>query len=437
MSVALPVLMADLGRAAERGAVADGRLPAHDVGDHPGHRLPHPPVSARRTLFGAAMGLFTAGTLLAALAPGFAVLLCRPGRAGGRDGDHDAAADDHGDDARAAGPPRRDDGQHLDRDRGGTGDRSRVVGPGARACSGGGSSSGWCCRSRSAPWCSGLQRITDVGEPTVMRIDVGSVALSVLGFGGHRVRPEQLRPGGLRRHVPCADLGAVSRSAAVGLVAFVARQLVLQRDGPRPAGPAHLPFPHVHHGHRADDADDGDAARHDRPAAAVHAGRARAGPAGHRPAPAAGRSAHGPARAGGGAALRPVGRAPAAGARHGRDQRGGVVRDAVRHGQRARSRARVPPAAQRRVGVRVHPAVHRRARRAAAAALLLRQRGLRSHPAARRGSRGGPAGQRAQRAARRSSRPPGRHRSSRWRQAHTRRSSWPRSCLCWRSAARC
>ena len=104
MSVALPVLMADLEVDGERRAVADrrascsrcrwsSRSPASSSGG-----------SAPGRLFGAAMALFSAGTLIAALAPGFGGAAGRAGGAGERHRDHDAAADDHGDDARPAGP---------------------------------------------------------------------------------------------------------------------------------------------------------------------------------------------------------------------------------------------------------------------------------------------------------------------------------------------
>ena len=56
-----------------------------------------------RPIFIAAMSLFSIGTLIAALAPGFAVLLAGARRAGQRHRDHDAAADDHRHDPRAAG----------------------------------------------------------------------------------------------------------------------------------------------------------------------------------------------------------------------------------------------------------------------------------------------------------------------------------------------
>ena len=55
---------------------------------------------ATRPIFIAAMSLFSAGTLIAALAPGFEVLLLGSRRAGERHRDHDAAAHDHPHDAR-------------------------------------------------------------------------------------------------------------------------------------------------------------------------------------------------------------------------------------------------------------------------------------------------------------------------------------------------
>ena len=81
MSVALPVLMADLQVSASVGQwLTAGFLLTMSV------VIPITGFLIRRfrtrSLFGAAMGLFSAGTLLAALAPGFPVLLAGAGRAG-------------------------------------------------------------------------------------------------------------------------------------------------------------------------------------------------------------------------------------------------------------------------------------------------------------------------------------------------------------------
>ena len=75
MSVALPVLMADLHVSAAVGQWLTAALHAHHGRGHPDHGLSAPAASARGRVYGAAMSLFSAGTLLAALAPGFPVLL--------------------------------------------------------------------------------------------------------------------------------------------------------------------------------------------------------------------------------------------------------------------------------------------------------------------------------------------------------------------------
>jgi DHA2 family lincomycin resistance protein-like MFS transporter len=87
----------------------------------------------------------------------------------------------------------------------------------------------------------------------------------------------------------------------------------------------------------------------------------------------------------------------AAGARHRRHQPGAVVEHAVRHHEPGLVRAGLPRAALGGPRVRLHPAVHRRSRGRRAAAVLLRQRDLRLHPAARGRGGGGAAGQRAER----------------------------------------
>jgi DHA2 family lincomycin resistance protein-like MFS transporter len=74
----------------------------------------------------------------------------------------------------------------------------------------------------------GLRRITDVGEAERLRIDVGSVVLSVFGFGGlvyGLSTVGQEADGG-----PAVPLWVPFAVGLVGLAAFVARQVVLQRD---------------------------------------------------------------------------------------------------------------------------------------------------------------------------------------------------------------
>src|SRR5689334_12653219 len=182
MSVALPVLMADLGVTAAVGQwLTAGFLLTMSV------VIPVTGFLIRRfrtrTLFGAAMGCFSAGTLLAALAPGFAVLLlARIVQAGGTAIMMPLLMTT----VMTLVPPARR-GSMM-------GNISIVIsvapaiGPAVSGLVL--SVLGW----RSLFWLvlpialaalvAGLRRITDVGETTVMRIDVVSVLLSVLGFGG-------------------------------------------------------------------------------------------------------------------------------------------------------------------------------------------------------------------------------------------------------------
>ena len=73
----------------------------------------------------------------------------------------------------------------------------------------------------------GLRRITNVGEPTAMRIDVLSVVLSAFGFGG---LVYGLSSFGQGTAGPSTTTWVAFVVGAVGLAAFVGRQLVLQRD---------------------------------------------------------------------------------------------------------------------------------------------------------------------------------------------------------------
>jgi DHA2 family lincomycin resistance protein-like MFS transporter len=72
----------------------------------------------------------------------------------------------------------------------------------------------------------GLRRMVDIGEPTDTPVDVPSVALSALGFGGLVYGLSTIgRSGG----GASASVSVSFAAGLVGLVAFVARQLVLQR----------------------------------------------------------------------------------------------------------------------------------------------------------------------------------------------------------------
>ena len=312
-------------RAAERGPVAHRGLPAHDVGDHPDHRVPDPPGPHPRPVRHGD-GPVQRGHARRGAGAGVRRAARGPRRAGQRHGDHAAAADDHRDDPRAARPARRGHGQPLDRHLGG----ARRSGP---PCPGS------CCRS----WAGGRVpgRAADRAGHAVDRAaphgrhrrahpltDRRAVGRAV----GRRVRRPRLRPerdrrGRRGRHA--AHVGAVRRRRPRHRrVRRAPARAAAHR--PRPAGPAHVPLAHVHHGVGDHDADDGHAAGLAHAAADLHAGGAAPQPARHRPAAAAGRPGHGPARAGGRAPVRPARRARAAGARHRRHQPGAVVEHAVR-----------------------------------------------------------------------------------------------------------
>ena len=311
MSVALPVLMADLQVSASVGQwLTAGFLLTMSV------VIPITGFLIRRfrtrSLFGAAMGLFSTGTLLAALAPGFPVLLAARVVQAERHRDHDAAADDHGDDARPAGPPRRDDGQHLDRHLGRARDRARRLRAGAQPA-------GLAVHVLAGPadrarrrWSSGCAGSRTSGSRRAMRIDVVSVVLSAFGFGG---LVYGLSSFGQETAGPSTTTWVAFAVGAVGLAAFVGRQLVLQRDDRAlldlrtfrfriftAASLLMMVMMAVLLGAIVLLPD-------------LHADRAGACAADHRPAPAARRPADGSARAGRGPALRPVRRAGAAGAR--------------------------------------------------------------------------------------------------------------------------
>jgi MFS transporter, DHA2 family, lincomycin resistance protein len=226
MSVALPVLMADLGVTASVGQwLTAGFLLTMSV------VIPVTGFLIRRyrtrSLFGAAMALFSAGTLLAALAPGFPVLLAaRVVQAGGTAIMMPLLMTT----VMTVVPPARSGAM--------MGNISIVIavapaiGPAVSGLVL--STLGWrflfwlVLPIALASLALGLFRITDVGESTVMRIDVASVVLSVFGFGGvvyglSSVGQETAVGGSAATWVAFAV-------GVLGLVAFVARQLVLQRS---------------------------------------------------------------------------------------------------------------------------------------------------------------------------------------------------------------
>jgi len=225
MGVALPVLMDDLGVDASTGQwLTAGFLLTMSV------VIPVTGFLIRRIgtrpLFGVAMSLFTAGTLTGALAPGFAVLLAaRVVQASGTAIMMPLLMTT----VMTLVPPAR---------RGAVmGNISIVI---AVAPAVGPTVSGvvlsllgwrgmfWVVLPiAAAALVVGLRLISDVGERTHAPVDVLSVVLSVLGFGGlvyglsafgHEAGGEAALP----TWVPFAV-------GAVGLAAFVARQLVLQR----------------------------------------------------------------------------------------------------------------------------------------------------------------------------------------------------------------
>ena len=222
MAVALPVLMDDLAVRASVGQwLTAGFLLTMSV------VIPVTGFLIRRfrtrTLFGAAMGLFSAGTLLAATAPGFPVLLlARVVQAGGTAIMMPLLMTT----VMTLVPPARRGAM--------MGNISIVIsvapaiGPAVSGLVL--SVLGW----RFLFWLVlpialtaltvGLRRITDVGEPTVMRIDVWSVVLSALGFGGVVYGFSSVGEAG-----GGASTWAAFAVGLVGLIAFVARQVVLQQ----------------------------------------------------------------------------------------------------------------------------------------------------------------------------------------------------------------
>ncbi len=224
MAVALPVLMTDLGVSPNVGQwlTAGFLLTMSVIIPITGFLIRRVPT---RTLYGVAMGLFSAGTFLAALAPGFAVLLgarivqasgtaimlpllmttvmtlVPPARRGAIMGNLSIVISV----APAVGPTVS--GIVLSF----LGWRAMflVVLPIALVTLG-----------------VGLRRMVDVGEPTRSPIDGLSVALSVVGFGGLVYGLSSIGAGGGGFPLPGWAPFVVG---GVGIVAFVARQLVLQR----------------------------------------------------------------------------------------------------------------------------------------------------------------------------------------------------------------
>lgn len=217
MSVALPVLLTDLDITASVGQWLTGGflLTMSVVIPITGFLIRR--VSTR-ALYGAAMGLFSLGTLVAALAPGFGVLMvARVVQAGGTSIMLPLLMTT----VMTLVPPAR---------RGAImGNISIVI---AVAPAIGPTVSGlvlsvlgwrfmfWLVLPIAvATLVLGLQRIVDIGEPTDTRIDVVSVLLSVIGFGGLVYGLSSI--GQASAVAPWLPFVA----GGVGLVAFVLRQL--------------------------------------------------------------------------------------------------------------------------------------------------------------------------------------------------------------------
>jgi MFS transporter, DHA2 family, lincomycin resistance protein len=226
MSVALPVLLADLAVEASVGQwlTAGFLLTMSVIIPITGFLIRRIPT---RRLYGVAMSLFTTGTLIAALAPGFAILLAaRVVQASGTAIMLPLLMTT----VMTLVPPAR---------RGAVmGNISVVI---AVAPALGPTVSGvvlsllgW----RFMFWLVlpialgvlvvGLRRIVDIGESTHAPIDVASVVLAVLGFGGLVYGLSTI--GHSAGSGSPAVIWVAFAVGIVGLVAFVARQLVLQRS---------------------------------------------------------------------------------------------------------------------------------------------------------------------------------------------------------------
>ncbi len=225
MAVALPVLMADLQVEPSVGQwlTAGFLLTMAVVIPVTGFLIRRVPT---RLLYGVAMGIFSAGTLLAAVAPGFPVLLvARVVQAGGTAIMLPLLMTT----VMTLVPVTR---------RGAVmGNISIVisVAPAIGPMVSGIVLSllGW----RFMFWLVlpialgtlviGLRRIVDIGEPSHTPVDVASVVLSALGFGGLVYGLSSIgQAAGSGSGIPSWAPFAVG---GVGLVAFVARQVVLQR----------------------------------------------------------------------------------------------------------------------------------------------------------------------------------------------------------------
>ena len=259
---------------------------------------------ATRPIFIAAMSLFSTGTLIAALAPGFEVLLlARVVQASG---------------TAIMMPLLMTTLMTLvaPADRGRFMGRVSIVMSVAPAIgptisglilrsSRGGSCSGSCCRSRSRCSSSASAASRTSASRAKIPIDVFSVVLSAFGFGGlvYGLSLVGGEAAGTRSPAPMWISFGVG---AVAIAAFILRQLSLQRHDRalldlRTFRSRNFAISVGAHGHH-----DGGAVRHDHPAADLPAERAAPRARHDRPPAAARRPHDGPARADRRSAVRPV-----------------------------------------------------------------------------------------------------------------------------------
>ena len=142
----------------------------------------------------------------------------------------------------------------------------------------------WCCRSRPASRVLGLRRLTQRRRAAVAgTVDWFSVRALRGRLRQPRLRPE---PSSVRRDAPPrSPYAAARRSASLAIAVFVWRQLVLQRTDTPLLDLRTLTLPHLHRSRSAlmSRRVHGDAGLDD-PAAAVPAERPRPDPAADRPA---------------------------------------------------------------------------------------------------------------------------------------------------------
>ena len=144
-----------------------------------------------------------------------------------------------------------------------------------------------------AAFAIGARYLTNVGETEKTRLDVLSVVLTVPAFGGLVYGLSQI--GGGSGEGPAARPSLRWPSASWPCWLFVLRQLRLQRSDAPVAGPARVQLPDVHGVRAAAGGGHDRPVRRRDPAAAVPAGNPRAEVAGDGPGPAARRPRDGPA----------------------------------------------------------------------------------------------------------------------------------------------